>query len=151
MTDTPSKSSCAAATLSILLLLIAGCGPKTTVAVTPNAVTIHVNESAFLRASSTSEYDVHFFWKSADESVANVMGSGRGVAVWGVAPGTTTISAEGRHSEAIGKATITVEATAAPEPAVPDAPPTASWEPSAGLVSPKQSKHSSTEGRGGYQ
>jgi len=96
------------AVLAAALVPTVGCGP--TVEIVPDKVIMDAPQSqqVILAATSTSDEDTNFFWKSSDRTVVKQVGSGRAARLLAVAPGTATVTAEGASSGVIGKAKIKV-------------------------------------------
>jgi len=86
------------AVLAAALVPVVGCGPR--VEIVPDKVITDVPQSqqVILAATSTSDEDTNFFWKSSDPTVVKELGSGRAAQLLAVAPGTATVTAEGATS-----------------------------------------------------
>ena len=96
----------------VLLASVLGLGSEgcvesnvTYVTVSPDSLTLAVDDTATLAVTSTSLDDTVFIWQSGNDSIATVTGGGL---VTGIGPGITTITAMGDSSFVSGSATVTV-------------------------------------------
>ncbi len=106
-------------TLSILAVFLTavflvGCPTDPTailtkVTITPDKVTLEVDQTAELTAASTSALDTDFTWASSDEDIVAIQDTkSSAVTIIGVGVGTATITATGNVSGRSGTAVITV-------------------------------------------
>jgi hypothetical protein len=89
--------------------------------ITPSAIEMEVSPHAYERLETNSEPGMEndLTWRSSDPSVVKVIGQPRSATIYGISPGTATITAENIVSGEQATATVQVvpATTQAPEPA----------------------------------